>query len=257
MQYSTINHTLHEIEEKNSEYCIVLPVLNEGERIHSQLERMRPHCEGIDILICDGNSHDNSMNVERLKSKKVSALLVKKDVGGLSSQMRLAMAYALDRGYQGLVFMDGNNKDDPAAIPQFVELLRKGYDHIQGSRYIEGGAGINTPVSRKYAVQMIHAPLIRLSSGFKYTDTTNGFRGYSAKFLADERVQPLRDVFQFYELHYYLAIQAARLGFRVIETPVTRAYPTKGKTPTKISPLTGNMSVLKALFKACAGVYNP
>jgi hypothetical protein len=29
-------------------------------------------------------------------------------------------------------------------------------------------------------------------------------------------------VFAAYELHYYLAIRAARLGFRVIETPVTR-----------------------------------
>ena len=54
------------------------------------------------------------------------------------------------------------------------------------------------------------------------TDTTNGFRAYSRRLLADDRVQPLRDVFAASELYYYLAIRTARLGFRVIETPVTR-----------------------------------
>jgi dolichol-phosphate mannosyltransferase len=136
-------------------------------------------------------------------------------------------------------------------------LLDAGYDHIQGSRYIPGGVGVNTPVSRSVGVRLLHAPLISLAARFHYTDTTNGFRAYSRRLLTDPRVQPLRDIFVGYELHYYLAIRAARLGFNVIETPVTRRYPDSGKTPTKISPIKGNLLVLRTLIAAVMGRFDP
>jgi len=101
------------------------------------------------------------------------------------------------------------------------------------------------------------APLIRLASGFPYTDTTNGFSAYSSRFLADPRVALFRDVFVGYELHYYLAVQAAKLGFRCIEVPVSRIYPPTGKTPTKISPLKGNLKLLGKLLQVVLGRYTP
>jgi hypothetical protein len=64
-------------------------------------------------------------------------------------------------------------------------------------------------------------------------------------------------VFVRYELHYYLAIRAARLGFKTIETPVTRQYPKTGKTPTKISPVKGNLLILRTLAAAALGRFNP
>jgi dolichol-phosphate mannosyltransferase len=170
--------------------------------------------------------------------------------------MRMALAYALERGYKGVIVMDGNNKDDPAAVPAFVQLLTAGYDHVQGSRYVPGGQAINTPWSRHLAVKYLHAPLLSLAAGFRYTDTTNGFRAYSRRLLLDERVAPFRDVFSGYELHYYLAIRAARLGFHVCETPVTRAYP-PGKMPTKIRGLRGNLLILRTLWRACRHRYDP
>jgi hypothetical protein len=171
--------------------------------------------------------------------------------------MRMAIAFALDQRYEGLVVIDGNGKDDVSAIPRFIALLDAGYDHVQGSRYIPGGQGVNTPWVRTLAVRAIHAPLISLAARSLYTDTTNGFRAYSRRLLTDARVQPLRDVFSAYELHYYLAIRAARLHFRVTETPVTRRYPDEGKTPTKISPVKGNLLILRTLASAVLGRFNP
>jgi dolichol-phosphate mannosyltransferase len=169
----------------------------------------------------------------------------------------MAIAFALEEDYEGLVVIDGNGKDDLAAIPQFIALLDAGYDHVQGSRYVPGGRGINTPTSRAIAVRVLHAPLISIAAGHRYTDTTNGFRAYSRRLLTDPRVQPLRDIFSGYELHYYLAIRSARLGLRVTETPVTRRYPSEGKTPTKISPVKGNVLVLRTLISAALGRFNP
>jgi dolichol-phosphate mannosyltransferase len=246
-----------ELQPKRTKYCVCTFVINEGERIRNQLRKMAEHADLVDIVIGDGGSTDGSLDEEYLRAQRVSARLTKRGPGKLSAQMRMALAYALDRGYEGVVVVDGNGKDDMSAIPSFVRALEEGYDHVQGSRYIPGGIAENTPLLRHIGVNILHAPLISLAAGFRYTDTTNGFRAYSARFLDDPRVQPFRDIFVGYELHYYLAIRAARLGFRVKETPVARRYPKHGATPTKISPFKGNLKVLQTLGRAVLGHYNP
>jgi glycosyltransferase involved in cell wall biosynthesis len=242
---------------KRSRVLVCVPVINEGQRIRRQLERMRPVARDFDVVIADGGSTDGSLAEPLMRELGVRAVLTKTGPGRLSAQMRMALAWGLEQGYEGFVFVDGNDKDDTSAIPRFAADLLAGWDHVQGSRYVPGGVAINTPRSRHWGVKLLHAPLISLAARFRYTDTTNGFRGYSARFLADPRVQPFRDVFQAYELHYYLAIRAARLGFRVAEVPVTRAYPAGEKTPTKISPLRGNWRVLMTLLRAVFVGYDP
>jgi glycosyltransferase involved in cell wall biosynthesis len=238
-------------------YCVAVFVINEGERVRTQLRGMASLADQIDIIVADGGSTDGSLALDSLADFRLRALLVKRGPGKLSAQMRMAIAFALAEGYDGLVVIDGNGKDGYSAIPCFMELLDAGYDHVQGSRYVPGGEGINTPLSRSIGVRVLHAPLISIAAGTRYTDTTNGFRAYSRRLLTDDRVKPLRDVFAAYELHYYLAIRAARLGFRVTETPVTRRYPETGKTPTKISPIKGNLAILRTLTAAALGRFNP
>jgi hypothetical protein len=242
---------------RQARWCVCIFVLNEGPRIRAQLQRMRPHTTGIDVVVADGGSTDGALPPDQLTACGVRAVLTKLGPGRLSTQMRMALAYSLFRGYDGAIVMDGNNKDDPAALPEFVRLLEAGFDHVQGSRYITGGQGINTPWVRHFAVRWVHAPLISWAAGVRCTDTTNGFRAYSRRLLTDERVAPFRDVFVGYELHYYLAIRAAQLGMSVCETPVTRAYPALGPMPTKIRGLKGNWLILETLWKAIRHRYDP
>jgi glycosyltransferase involved in cell wall biosynthesis len=250
-------HERHVLAPKRHRYCVAVFVINEGDRIRRQLEQMAPLADQIDIVVADGGSTDGSLDLATLGGDRVRALLVKRGPGKLSAQMRMAFAFVLEEGYDGVVVIDGNGKDDVTAIPAFIKLLDAGFDHVQGSRYIPGGQGINTPLSRTIGVKLLHAPLISVAAGARYTDTTNGFRAYSRRLLSDPRVQPLRDIFMGYELHYYLAIRAARLGFRVTETPVTRRYPSSGKTPTKISPVKGNLAILRTLAAAALGKFDP
>ncbi|MDX1393720.1 MAG: glycosyltransferase family 2 protein [Gemmatimonadota bacterium] len=242
---------------RRTRYVVAVFVLNENGRLHSQLERMRPVSGAADVVVADGGSTDGSVEPDAIGRYEVRGVLVKTGPGRLGAQMRMAFDWALREGYEGVIAMDGNDKDDPAAIPDFVAALEDGADHVQGSRFIEGGQAIRTPLDRLLAVRLIHAPLISLAARFRYTDTTNGFRGYSRRFLEDTRVAPFRDVFSGYEFHYYLAVRAARLGFDVREIPVTRAYPASGKTPTRISPVRGRIAVLRSLWRACRGAYDP
>ncbi len=242
---------------RKTRYCVCVFVLNEGERIQRQLAAMKPYAAFGDILVADGGSRDGSLEPGFVREQGVRAILTKTGPGKLSAQMRMAMAFAMKEGYEGVVVIDGNNKDGVEAIPSFFEALNQGIDHVQGSRYVKGGRAINTPFARHWGVLILHAPVISLAAGRRYTDTTNGFRAYSRRFLLDPRVRPFRDVFVGYELHYYLAIRAARLKFKVKEIPVSRAYPKSGKTPTKISGWRGNLMVLRTLRDAALGKYNP
>jgi dolichol-phosphate mannosyltransferase len=238
-------------------FCLCIPVLNENGRLHAQLDRIQPFLNQVDVAVADGGSTDGSVAADTLQRLGARALLSKKGAGRLGAQLRMAFAWALDQGYEGVITIDGNNKDDPAAIPLFVKALEDGVDHVQGSRFVKGGHAVNTPLLRWLGVRLLHAPLISRAARFRYTDTTNGFRAYSRRLLEDPRMAVFRAVLSGYELHYYLAIRSARQGLRVAELPVTREYPKTGKTPTKILGWRGNLEILKTLWKTARGDYDP
>jgi len=239
-------------------WCVVIPVINEGARIQSLLSKMAAlNIDAqADIIIVDGGSTDNSLAPDFLAKTRVRGLLVKTGPGKLSAQLRCAYAFALDQGYQGIVTIDGNDKDEPEAIPRFISALEQGVDFVQASRFIDGGVAENTPKSRDFAIRFIHAPMLSLASGFHWTDTTQGFRAYSRTMLLDERIGLFRAEFMTYELLAYLSYRAPKLGYRCVELPTVRRYP-KGEVPTKISSIRGNWSVFEVLLRACFGRYNP
>lgn len=253
-------YAVNEFFPQTKKYCVCIPVINEGDKIRQQLERMTlaKISNHVDIIICDGGSTDGSLDVDFLSANNVSALLIKQDTGKLSAQLRMGYYYALIKSnYDGIVTIDGNNKDSVENIIDIVAKLEEGYDFVQGSRFIPGGKAINTPLIRHLAVKLIHIPTVSYISGFKYTDTTNGFRGYSRRFLEDPRVQPFRKIFDSYELLAYLSVRAPQLNYRVIEVPVSRSYPYKGKIPTKISFVRGNLDLLSILYDLYKRNYNP
>lgn len=249
-------HKTIQFKVKKHRYCVCIPVINEGDNLKKQLLEMEKFTHMLDIMIADGGSDDNSINPQFLKSHNITALLIKSGSAQLSAQLRMVYGFALQQRYEGIITIDGNKKDDVKDIPQFVYALREGYDLVQGSRFLKGGRSAHTPWLRYWAIRLLHAPLISASCGFFYTDTTNGFRAYSKRFLLDPQVKPLRNIFQRYELLFYLSMRAAQLKYRIKEIPVSRTYP-RGKIPTKISFLRGNIDICIALFKTVMGFYNP
>ena len=252
-------HEKAEFAEKRSDYCLLIPIINEGERIARELARAQKAGVDrlVDIAVCDGGSTDGCTDEARLRALGVNTLLTKRDKGKQGAQLRMGIAWALARGYKGVVTIDGNDKDSIEDVPKFLEKLCEGYDLVQGSRFVRGGQAVNTPPVRYVSVRLIHAPVISLTARHWFTDTTNAYRAYSRRYLTDSRVQPLRECFMGYELLAYLSVRATQLGMRACEVPVCRAYPKTGKTPTKISFFKGNSDLLRILFANLAGKYNP
>src|SRR3569832_1766578 len=96
---------------KQHEYCVVIPVIIEGERIKNLLARMTAlQIDALaDIIIVDGGIKYCSLEPALLQQHRVKGLLLKTGHGKLSAQLRCAYAFALDQGYEGIVTIDGND----------------------------------------------------------------------------------------------------------------------------------------------------
>lgn len=250
-------HRVDELAPRKTTYCVVIPVINEDGRILRQLQRMQEVAGVPDVIIADGGSTDGSMDPLRLAGLGVRTLLTKQDRGRLGAQLRMGFAYALRQGYEGVITVDGNDKDGVEAIPRFVAELEDGVDFVQGSRFRPGGEGLNTPWSRLLAIRLVHAPLISVFARVWYTDTTNAFRGHSRRLLLHPGLQPFRTRFMEYELLAYISVRAPQLRMTVKEIPVRRAYPEHGRVPTKISPWRGNLKLLRTLLAVGVRRYHP
>lgn len=238
-------------------HALVIPVINEGERIRGQLLRVRDAGLPVDVVVADGGSTDGSLDDDFVQPAGVRAVLTKTGPGRLSAQLRMAYAWCLREGYHGIVTMDGNGKDGVEAVAGMVAALEAGHDYVQGSRYLRGGLAENTPLDRTIGGRLIHAPVLSAASGRWYTDTTNGFRAYSRRYLLDPAVAPFRDIFQNYNLLFYLTARAGQLGYHTTEVPVRRSYPLEGSTPTKIAGMRGRIDMLGELFGAACGGCQP
>lgn len=60
---------LHRLFAQSSDYCLLIPVINEGSRILTELGRAQKAGVDrlVDIVICDGGSTDGSMNPDTLE----------------------------------------------------------------------------------------------------------------------------------------------------------------------------------------------
>ena len=209
------------------------------------------------MVIIDGGSNDGSTTPQQLTELHVHTLLLKEHSAGQGEQMRVGFYHALAQGYQYIISMDGNDKDNPESLPLFIAKLQEGYDFVQGSRFLEKGNSVNTPWHHSLAIKLLHAPLLSLETKFHWTDTTQNYRGYSRRLLCDPRAQILRDIFCGYELTPYIPHIVAKIGLKMTEISTQRVYPPSGLVPTKIHGFAGNLNVLKVLCKAVAGHYDP
>ena len=250
------DYNISEWFPKKSKYCFVAVTWNEGERFINQIKKMEEKSDEADIIISDRRSNDGSTSQDFLINNKVRALL-ETDAPGRCTSIRIAIDYAMNQNYQGIIFVDGNGKDGVDALPNFIESLDNGYDLVQGSRFIKGGYHTNTPLARYLGIKLVVSPFLSLGTGFFFTDPTNGFRACSMKYINDPRLKPLRKIFVWENLQLYLIWRAAQLNLKIKEIPESRVYPDDGTVPTKVVGLKYIFRFLWEMVLTKVGTYNP
>ncbi len=232
-------------------YLLGTCIYNENQKIIKMLEKFNDY-SCYDILVIDDGSTDGAG--EEIKKRFPVAVIRNPINKGAGYGVRQIIDYAKENSYTAVFFVSGNNKDSPECFQKLKEAIEEGYDFVQGSRYIDGGGSSGMPFYRKVATRSLHPWLFSLISGMKITDSTNGFRAIRVSLLKDEQINLNQKWLDRYELEPYLFYKAIKLGYRVKESPIMRAYPTKEEGYTKMKPLVGWWSILRPLVYLGLGI---
>jgi len=221
----------------------MFPFYNEGEKLEVLVSKIVPGLVDEFVAVNDGSTDDGPARLRRH-----GLTVLDQERSGIGACILRCVRYARERGFDTLVVMAGNGKDDPGEIPRLLAPIIVGRaDYVQGSRFLPGGASPNLPRFRFIAIQLLSF-LFSLYMGKRCTDLTNGFRAYRLALLADPRLDISQDWLPTYELEYYVHFYAYRLGYKVTEVPVTKTYPSDPRQSyTKIQPFSGWWRMLRPL----------
>jgi len=246
----TLNKKDLNLYQDREKVIVIIPAFNEeGKTVKVVQQIPRDFVDEI-VVVDDGSTDKTSLEI---KETGITVLHHGKR-RGIGTAIRTGFEYALDKNFEIIVVMAGNGKDDPAQIPKLLEPLLNGEcDYVQGSRYIKGGYYGKMPFHR-FLFTKTYSLSVRLLTGFKITDGTNGFRAYRTSILKDRRINLFQDWLN-ESLEYYLSIKVIKLGYRIKEIPITKIYPQNASYNqyTKVKPFSGWLERIKPLFYLTIG----
>jgi dolichol-phosphate mannosyltransferase len=198
----------------------VIPALDESGKIGRLLGRFR---DGYvtEIIVVDDGSTDGTPDEARAAGAHV---IIHDRNRGVGAAIRSGFDYALERDFDVVAVMGGDDQDDPAELSVLLTPIERGEaDFVQGSRRLHGRRTVDMPFFRRVTTRL-YSVIFRLATGFRSTDATNGFRALRVDLLRDDRIDLHQDWLDRYELEPYLLFQAIRCRYRVCEATVRKSY---------------------------------
>jgi dolichol-phosphate mannosyltransferase len=189
---------------------VVIPVYNEAESLellHSQLTTVaRENQYRLQIVMVDDGSDDGSWEqIERLAAadEQVEGIRFRRNFGKAAA---LSAGVAAARG-ELIITMDADLQDDPAEIPNFVEMLKG--DKLD---VISGWKKRRLDPWHKTGPSKVFNWLVSRVTGVKLHDHNCGFKCY--------RPEVFKEVRLYGEMHRFVPVLAAARGWRIGELAV-------------------------------------
>lgn len=158
---------------------ILIPTYNEAENIVkliNEIFSLKLNDASIDILVIDDNSSDGTSKlVKELKNSHVFIINREKKMGLGTAYIR-GFKYAFEHNYDYVFEMDADFSHDPKSIPEFFENIKEA-DLVIGSRYLNGIAVVNWPLSR-LLISIGASIYTRMITFLPVNDVTAGYMCY-------------------------------------------------------------------------------
>ena len=198
---------------------IIIPTYNESENIVKLIRKINSlPVTGfkIDLLIIDDNSIDGTSGmVKQLKLENVKVIDREKKMGLGTAYIR-GFKYAIENNYDYVFEMDADFSHDPESIADFLNYAKE-YDLIIGSRYIQGIAVVNWPLSR-LIISMGASIYTRMITFLPVKDVTAGFMCYKVSALKQIHLDSVRS--NGYSFQIEMKYRMWKKKFRIIEIPI-------------------------------------
>lgn len=197
---------------------VIVPVYNEEGNIFEVIKNIKNTiAEDDEIIVVDDGSLDQTVN----EIKKTNCILLENKINLGKGQ---SIINGLNIANGGIVLLiDGDGQDDPKEIPKLINGLKKGYDLVIGSRFVEDE---NKKITRytKTALSNINwfgnkalTFLINFLFRLNIKDTQSGFKCFNKT-----AIKSLNLVSKKYEIETEIIIKAKKNKLKILEVPVFR-----------------------------------
>jgi glycosyltransferase involved in cell wall biosynthesis len=159
-------------------YLAVVPAYNEASCLAGVVRSLHEHAPEFDVLVVDDGSTDDTAQVAGREGARVLSLPFNLGIGGA---VQAGFKFALERGYDFMVQVDGDGQHDPAELATLIGAMDgdTSLDMICGSRFITD-KGYPAPISRRTGIHIFAFILSRIV-GQRVSDPTSGFRLYNRR----------------------------------------------------------------------------
>ena len=217
---------------------VVIPSYNEKDSIPELTAQLTSVLDGMhvqwEVWYVDDGSHDGSAEALRAlhaKDPRFKMIRFRRNYGKSAA---LAVGFEQAQG-RYVVTMDADLQDDPAEIPSMIAKIEEGYDMVSGwkkKRY--------DPISKTIPSKFFNFVTGKLS-GIDIHDFNCGLKAY--------RVEVVKTVNLYGEMHRYIPVLAKMAGFTVTEL-VVKHHPRKyGSTKFGLSRFfKGFLDLLTVMF---------
>jgi glycosyltransferase involved in cell wall biosynthesis len=199
--------------DEKIEISIVIPLFNEIENVadlYSQLVLVLDDLERkSEIIMVDDGSTDGTFDALKEiqgQDRRVWVIQLRRNFGQAAA---FSAGFDFARG-SVLVTMDGDLQNDPADIPKLLEKIDEGYDIVSGWRVRRK----DILLTRRIPSMAANA-LISKVTGVKLHDYGCSLKAY--------RLEVVKNIRLYGELHRFIPAIASWMGIRVAEIPVNHS----------------------------------
>ncbi len=194
---------------------VIIPCKDLESEVGGVVKGVRSLGLDLDVAVVDDGSEDETSRAAR----EAGAHVLRHEVNqGKGAALKTGFEYAVEKGYEAVITIDGDGQHDPAAIPDFLETVEKSdADVIIGTRMHAVG---EMPRLRIWTNRTT-SRVVSFLAGQDIPDSQSGYRLI--------RVRVLRDiagalVTTRYDTESEVLIRAARRGYRTAAVAIESIY---------------------------------
>ena len=217
--------------------AVVIPAFNAEKNIVKLVNEISLYVHLRHIIVVDDGSSDNTFTIAN--NLGINVLRHKRNFGK-GKALYTGFKFAVNKGYEAVIFIDSDFQHQPKDMPKFIEFAKKNQsDVIIGTRKFEIG---KIPFHR-YLSNKITSLILSLIVGKKFSDTQSGYRMIKTKVLGKMNLLTHR-----YETESEILLRAGKKGFNFGELPIDTIY--KGDETSYINPILDTLRFVFLVIKS-------
>jgi len=218
----------------------IIPCLNEGVTIASLVLKTKHYVDTV--LVIDDGSNDDTAAI----AKEAGAVVIThKSNRGKGAALRTGFQYAINKGFDYVVTLDGDGQHNPIEIPRVLgSIFNNGHDISLG---IRAGERTEMPGWRKIGKRVLDYSTSLGNGGF-VTDSQCGFRAFN-QHAVQTLIPHLKE--NGFSVESEQLILANQLHLNLKKTNISCKYEDLVNT-SKVNPASHGFKVLTGIIKLIA-----